>query len=98
MDEHDPRCKCLRCTRPCMHDGGDIEYSGGVRLLQVLRGEVQGLEPWTPLGSVWNRSVFLTENRPPTNGQQSRDEPSEFKMPCDASSGDLPALTGPGKN
>ena len=29
MDDHDPRCKCLRCTRPCAHDGGDIEYTSG---------------------------------------------------------------------
>ena len=29
MADHDPRCKCLRCTRPYAHDGGDIEYPGG---------------------------------------------------------------------
>jgi len=28
--KHDPRCKCDRCTQPCPHDRGLIEYADGV--------------------------------------------------------------------
>jgi hypothetical protein len=31
MADHDPRCKCLRCTRPYAHDV-DIEYPGDALL------------------------------------------------------------------
>ncbi len=52
MADHDPRCKYHRSTRPCAHDGGDIEYPGGVFVCdKCFEVRSAGSNPWLPMPS-----------------------------------------------